>query len=159
MSSEAQLEKQCKHEWPPSPRALIIPALLGFAVMLSGPFNAKGSDITDWPAIDLLAIKTLAITSLPHLPKDPLNSAAADSGRITATYTVKNDPFNCLGEFSDAKLPYQCQPIRNIEFDLPEHVGAFTSASLRGVAQRPPYMHNGQFATLNHNPSCLSEVN
>ncbi len=89
MSSEAQLEKQCKHEWPPSPRALIIPALLGFAVMLSGPFNAKGSDITDWSAIDLLAIKTLAITSLPHLPKDPLNSAAADSGRITATYTVR----------------------------------------------------------------------
>ena len=78
----------------------------------------------------------------------PDNSAATDSGRSTATYTLKYDQFNCLGEFSDAKLPYQCQPLRAMEFDLPEQVGAFTSPSLRGVAQRPPDMHTGQFATL-----------
>ena len=79
----------------------------------------------------------------------PGNTAAiADSGRITATHTVKDDPFNCLGKFSDAKLPYLCQPIKNIEFDLPEQAGAFKSPSLRGVAQRPPFMHHGIFATL-----------
>jgi cytochrome c peroxidase len=78
----------------------------------------------------------------------PGNSVATDSGRIIAIHTVKDDPFNCLGEFSDAKLPFHCQPLKTMEFDLPIQAGAFTSPSLRGVAQRPPYMHNGQFATL-----------
>ncbi|MEO6013248.1 MAG: methylamine utilization protein, partial [Devosia sp.] len=66
----------------------------------------------------------------------PGTSVAADSGRSTSTRTLKDDPFNCLGEFSDAKLAYQCQPTRTMEFDLPAQVGAFTSPSLRGVAQR-----------------------
>jgi cytochrome c peroxidase len=78
----------------------------------------------------------------------PGNSVAADSGRITAAHLVRDDPFNCLGEFSDARLPYQCQSIKSVEFDLPEQAGAFKSPSLRGVAQRPPYMHSGQFTTL-----------
>ena len=78
----------------------------------------------------------------------PDTSALTDSGRSSAARILKDDPFNCLGEFSDAKLPYQCQPLRTIEIDLPEQLGAFTSPSLRGVAQRPPYMHNGRFATL-----------
>ena len=78
----------------------------------------------------------------------PDTNAVTDSGRSSAAHTVKDDPFNCLGEFSDAKLTYQCQTIRTLELDLPEQVGAFTSPSLRGVAQRPPYMHNGKFATL-----------
>ncbi len=78
----------------------------------------------------------------------PSINLATDSGRITASHVLKDDPFNCLGEFSDAKLPFHCQPIKNFQFDLPEHAGAFKSPSLRGVAQRPPYMHNGRFATL-----------
>ena len=78
----------------------------------------------------------------------PDTNAINDSGRSSAAHILKDDPFNCLGEFSDAKLPYQCQPLRTMEIDLPEQVGAFTSPSLRGVAQRPPYMHNGRFATL-----------
>jgi cytochrome c peroxidase len=75
-------------------------------------------------------------------------SATTDFGRSAAAHILKDDPFNCLGEFSDAKLPYQCQPLRTMEIDLPEQIGAFKSPSLRGVAQRPPYMHNGKFATL-----------
>lgn len=78
----------------------------------------------------------------------PGNSAITDSGRITATHMVRQDQFNCLGEFSDAKQLFQCQPINALEFDLPIQLGAFNSPSLRGVAQRAPYMHNGQFATL-----------
>jgi cytochrome c peroxidase len=75
-------------------------------------------------------------------------NATTDLGRSTAAQILKDDPFNCLGEFSDAKLPYQCQPLRTMEIGLPEQMGAFKSPSLRGVAQRPPYMHNGKFATL-----------
>ncbi len=79
----------------------------------------------------------------------PGTSAATDIGRSTATHVLKNDPFNCLGEFSDAKGPPACQGIRFMKFESPvKQVGAFKSPSLRGVAQRPPYMHNGQFATL-----------
>ena len=79
----------------------------------------------------------------------PGNTAAADSGRISSAHAVKDDPFNCLGDYSDSKTFFQCQPIRNVtQFDLPAQAGAFKSPSLRGVAQRPPYMHNGKFATL-----------
>lgn len=78
----------------------------------------------------------------------PALTMSTDSGRISATNVLRNDPFNCLGEFSDAKLPFHCQPIKNMEFDLLAQTGAFKSPSLRGVAQRPPYMHDGQFATL-----------
>ena len=78
----------------------------------------------------------------------PGTSAANDSGRSAATHLLKDDPFNCLGEFSDATPPRGCLETKFVQFDLPEQLGAFKSPSLRGVAQRPPYMHNGQFATL-----------
>ena len=78
----------------------------------------------------------------------PGNTATTDSGRSTATYLLKDDPFNCLGAFSDANQPFHCQRLTDMEFDLPLDVGAFTSPSLRGVAQRPPYMHDGKFNTL-----------
>lgn len=78
----------------------------------------------------------------------PGTSAATDSGRSTAVYALKDDPFNCPGEFSDATGQGACVENRMMQFDLPDQVGAFKSPSLRGVAQRPPYMHNGQFATL-----------
>ena len=78
----------------------------------------------------------------------PGTSAETDNGRITATHTLKDDPFNCLGVYSDQKGPPACQGIRFMHLDKPDQVGAFKSPSLRGVAQRPPYMHNGQFATM-----------
>ena len=42
----------------------------------------------------------------------PDNTAAADTGSITSAHVVKDDPFNCLGEYSDARLPFQCLPIK-----------------------------------------------
>ncbi|MEP7173022.1 MAG: cytochrome c peroxidase [Aestuariivirga sp.] len=76
----------------------------------------------------------------------PGTSAATDIGNSAAVYALKDDPFNCLGEFSDDTD--SCLRNKMMQFDLPNQVGAFKSPSLRGVAQRPPYMHNGQFATL-----------
>ncbi len=78
----------------------------------------------------------------------PGTSAATDIGRSTAVYTLRDDPFSCLGEFSDDTGPTACFQNRFVKLDQSEQVGAFKSPSLRGVAQRPPYMHNGQFATL-----------
>jgi len=77
-------------------------------------------------------------------PRDP---AKPDRGRAGATAKVRDDEFNCLGPFSDAR-PAQCQELRFMVTDDPAMEGAFRTPSLRGAAQRPPYMHAGQFATL-----------
>ncbi len=72
------------------------------------------------------------------------------AGRGNALSALLQDPFNCLGPFSDAK-PEQCGELRFLANDNPAWLGAFKTPGLRGVAQRPPYMHAGQFATLGHN--------
>lgn len=54
---------------------------------------------------------------------------------------------NCLGPFSDAK-PAQCQALRFMAVNDPALEGAFKTPSLRGIAQRAPYMHAGQLASL-----------
>jgi len=77
----------------------------------------------------------------------PHDAAIADRGRAAATAKVRADEFNCLGPFSDA-LPQQCQELRFMVSDDPALEGAFKTPGLRGVAQRPPYMHAGQIATL-----------
>ena len=61
--------------------------------------------------------------------------------------TVQQDAFNCLGRFSDA-TPAQCRELRYMVIHDPALRRAFKTPGLRGVAQRPPYMHAGQFATL-----------
>ena len=71
----------------------------------------------------------------------------AEIGRKTAIAALRDDPFNCLGQFSDAK-PEQCAEMRFLANDNPAWLGAFKTPSLRGVAMRPPYMHQGQLATL-----------
>ena len=77
-------------------------------------------------------------------PRDP---ARPDRGRADAIAKVRRDEFNCLGPFSDAK-PGQCQELRFMVDDAPALLGAFKTPGLRSVAQRAPYMHAGQLATL-----------
>ena len=77
----------------------------------------------------------------------PRGAAQLDRGRAAATAKVRDDLFNCLGPFSDAK-PAQCQELRFMAINDPALEGAFKTPSLRSVAQRAPYMHAGQFASL-----------
>ena len=70
-----------------------------------------------------------------------------DIGRAAGAATVAEDPFNCLGAFSDAG-PDDCEELRFISVGGPDEPGAFKTPSLRGVSTRPPYMHAGQIATL-----------
>ncbi len=77
-------------------------------------------------------------------PRDP---SRPDRGRAAATAAVRDDEFNCLGRFSDAR-PEQCQELRFLVTDNPALEGAFKTPGLRGVAGRAPYMHAGQFDTL-----------
>ncbi len=71
----------------------------------------------------------------------------ADSGRLAGAKQVLQDEFNCLGPFSDAR-PQQCGEIRFLATDNAVQVRQFRVPSLRNVAERAPYMHAGQFATL-----------
>jgi len=75
------------------------------------------------------------------------NADKPDRGRAAAIAKVQQDEFNCLGAFSDAKAE-QCLELRFLAKNDPLLEGAFKTPSLRSVAQRPPYMHAGQFASL-----------
>ena len=77
-------------------------------------------------------------------PRDP---AQPDRGRSVATAQVRHDPFNCLGPHSDAPEG-ACQELAFMAADDPAMEGAFKTPSLRNVARRAPYMHAGQFRTL-----------
>jgi cytochrome c peroxidase len=70
-----------------------------------------------------------------------------DLGRATGAKQVAADPFNCLGKFSDAG-PEACGELRFMVKDDPRLTRAYKPPSLRGAATRRPYMHAGQFATL-----------
>lgn len=73
--------------------------------------------------------------------------AAPDSGRATGARQVMADEFNCLSRYSDAK-PDQCSELRFAVTAGPELLRAYKTPSLRGVAERAPYMHAGQFKSL-----------
>jgi len=77
----------------------------------------------------------------------PLDPARPDRGRADATKKLLLDEFNCLGKYSDAK-PDQCGELQFLATDDPGQLGAFRTPSLRNVADRAPYMHAGQFASL-----------
>ncbi len=77
----------------------------------------------------------------------PRNPLQPDRGRAAATAKVLHDEFNCLGPFSDAAKD-DCQELRFIVSDDPALEGAFKTPSLRHIALRAPYMHAGQFASL-----------
>ena len=67
-------------------------------------------------------------------------------GRYDGVRLARKDPFNCLGEFSDAP-PEQCLELRFAR-DGNELAGAHKTPGLRNVTLTPPYMHTGQFASL-----------
>jgi cytochrome c peroxidase len=77
----------------------------------------------------------------------PRDATRPDRGRAAATAAVRADEFNCLGPFSDAR-PEQCQELRFMVTEDPSLEAAFKTSGLRGVAERAPYMHAGQFVTL-----------
>ena len=77
----------------------------------------------------------------------PIDAAKPDQGREIGALAVQQDPFNCLGPFSDA-MPADCRELRFIVVHDPALRRAFKTPSLRGVGSRAPYMHAGQFSAL-----------
>ncbi|MES0196857.1 cytochrome c peroxidase [Mesorhizobium sp. M0011] len=77
----------------------------------------------------------------------PVAGLPPDRGRIDAVYQVEADPFNCLGAYRDGDAA-ACGELRFMVKNAPELVRAYKTPSLRGAATRPPYMHAGQFSSL-----------
>ena len=79
----------------------------------------------------------------------PVSTAAlpADSGRSVGVRQALAGEFNCMSRYSDAK-PDDCAELRFATTEGEELVRAYKTPSLRGVAERAPYMHAGQHATL-----------
>ena len=78
----------------------------------------------------------------------PANHALPqDRGRMTGATAVLADEFNCRSKWSDAQ-PEQCSELDFLVTDSHELERAYKVPSLRNVAERAPYMHAGQFATL-----------
>lgn len=74
------------------------------------------------------------------------DGAPADSGRLAGVRQVLADEFNCRSAYSDA--PDQCDELAYAVTSGDSLLGAVKTPSLRNVAERAPYMHRGQFATL-----------
>jgi cytochrome c peroxidase len=79
----------------------------------------------------------------------PANQALPeDRGRIEGAKNVLQDEFNCRSRWSDANAS-QCSELEFLITDAHQLERAYKVPSLRGVAERAPYMHAGQLATLN----------
>jgi len=80
-------------------------------------------------------------TGVPARPGLPL-----DVGRLAGARNVLNDEFNCRSRWSDASSK-KCAELEFLDSDG-QTLRAFKVPSLRNVADRAPYMHAGQLATL-----------
>ena len=70
-----------------------------------------------------------------------------DTGRTLGAQQVLADEFNCLSIYSDADES-QCLELKYMVTDTHEQERQFKPPSLRNVFNRGPFMHAGQFATL-----------
>ena len=80
-------------------------------------------------------------TGVPAVPTLP-----ADHGRMAGSTGVQNDEFNCRSKWSDARGA--CKELEFMAVATHEQERAFKVPSLRNVADRAPYMHAGQLASL-----------
>ncbi|NND60092.1 MAG: cytochrome-c peroxidase [Gammaproteobacteria bacterium] len=68
-------------------------------------------------------------------------------GRLRGVHLVKQGEFSCLGTYSDAE-PDDCMELRYVKDKGAELVSAFRTPTLRNVARTAPYMHHGNFSSL-----------
>lgn len=81
-------------------------------------------------------------TGIPVAPDLP-----EDIGRAKGAQQVLADEFNCLSVYSDAQ-PEQCSELSFLVVDEHQQERQYKPPSLRNVSNRGPFMHAGQFVTL-----------
>ena len=72
-----------------------------------------------------------------------------EKGRILGAITVVRSEFNCFGIHSDADKN-ECSELDFIKLAGEDLLGGFKTPTLRNLNMTAPYMHDGQFATLNN---------
>lgn len=72
-----------------------------------------------------------------------------DPGRYAGIDLLKASPFNAAGAYSDAPAGREADLLEFLVNNA-ENWGAFKTPTLRNVARTAPYMHQGQFKTLDH---------
>lgn len=77
----------------------------------------------------------------------PVGGLPPDSGRMEGIRRLLVDPFNAAGAFSDEPAGPRAEQLSFIA-QGPQTYGEFKTPTLRNVALTAPYMHQGQFATL-----------
>jgi len=78
---------------------------------------------------------------------EPDGGPPRDAGRYAVVDRVRTDPMNAAGPHSDDPRG----PVAQVSASLartPERWGEFRTPGLRNAAETPPYMHAGQFASL-----------
>ena len=76
----------------------------------------------------------------------PLPGRLPDKGRVSGVEQALNDPFNCLGTYSDAPRR-DCAELRFARTGA-ELTGARKTPSLRNLAGTGPFMHAGQIRSI-----------
>ena len=71
-----------------------------------------------------------------------------DPGRGAAFKDLAVTEFGFFGQWSDADPETDGDHIRFLDRDTHKYAGTFKTPTLRGVSDRPPYMHNGAFNSL-----------
>lgn len=70
-----------------------------------------------------------------------------DTDRALGVQQVVADEFNCMSVYSDAE-PADCAELRFVKTKGEEQIRAFRPPMLRNATLTAPYMHAGQFATI-----------
>ncbi len=76
----------------------------------------------------------------------PRAGGLPDKGRVSGAILAKEDPFNCLSQYSDDKEKL-CDELQFMK-EGDELVGAQKTPSLRALVGTEPYMHAGQLTSL-----------
>ena len=76
----------------------------------------------------------------------PRPGGVPDMGRVSGVSLVREDPFNCLSKFNDSSEK-NCDELMFMKTG-DELIGAQKTPSLRSLIGTEPYMHAGQFTTL-----------
>lgn len=74
-----------------------------------------------------------------------------DWGRYTGAKEIIKSPFNCRSEYNDTpsnNREQQCDELKYMIMNRHETFGAMKTPSLRNVSRTAPYMHAGQYKTL-----------
>ncbi|MGF1727015.1 cytochrome-c peroxidase [Photobacterium nomapromontoriensis] len=82
-----------------------------------------------------------------HVTTVPSPHPAALQGHFAGIEYAHDDPFNCLGRYSNSDSA-QCKELLFSKRGTDELKGATKVPSLRNIAHTAPYMHAGQFNTL-----------